>query len=118
MPFCLLAKGKITDAAVLRKVALEGARITPQEALKDNLIDAIAPSGSTADVLAKAQEIAASVSDRAKPGAWGLIRVSKLSPTSMVEVFPDARILIPERHPGRGHRGIFPTIAADNSRPR
>lgn len=66
---------KITDPVVLRKVALEGFKFTPQEALKAQLVDAVA-SGETEGVLAKAQEIANSVSDRAKPGAWGLIRVS------------------------------------------
>ena len=73
--FALIARAKITDASVLRKVALEGHRFTPTEALKAGLVDAIA-SGDTEGVLAKAQELAQSVSDRAKPGAWGLIRVS------------------------------------------
>lgn len=65
----------MTDATVVRKIALEGHRFTPQEALEAKLIDAIA-SSDTESVLAKAHEVAEAVSGQAKPGAWGLIRVS------------------------------------------
>ena len=75
--FSYIFRPKVTDHITLRKVALEGHRFTPAEALEAKLVDAIAP-GDTEGVLRKAQELAASVSDRAKPGAWGLIRVSEL----------------------------------------
>lgn len=74
--FMYIFRPKVTDFVTMRKVALEGHRFTPAEALQANLIDAIA-SGDTEGVLAKALELGESVSDRAKPGAWGLIRVSR-----------------------------------------
>ncbi|KAF7795971.1 hypothetical protein EIP86_007140 [Pleurotus ostreatoroseus] len=68
-----IARARVHDAVLLRKIALEGHRFTPQEALEAKLIDAVA-SGDTDGVLAKAHELAETVCVQAKAGAWGLIR--------------------------------------------
>lgn len=73
-PFALVVHAKVTDAQTVRKIALEGHRFTPAEALKCGLVDHIVP-GSTEDVLDKALRVAESVSGQAQAGAWGLIRV-------------------------------------------
>ena len=57
-----------------RKLALEGHRFSPAEALEMGLVDHLV-KGKTADVLAKAEEIADTVSINASQGAWGLIKV-------------------------------------------
>ena len=57
-----------------RKLALEGHRFTPAEALEMGLVDHLV-KGKTADIVAKAEEIADSVSINASQGAWGLIKV-------------------------------------------
>ncbi len=74
LPFGLIARAKVTDATILRKIALEGHRFTPKEAVQWGLIDHIA-SGDTEGVLSKAQEVAEAVGGQAKAGAYGLIRV-------------------------------------------
>ena len=73
-----IARARVHDAVLLRKIALEGHRFTPQEALEAKLIDAVA-SGDTDGVLAKAHELAETVCVQAKAGAWGLIRVTSSS---------------------------------------
>ncbi|THG95234.1 hypothetical protein EW026_g6383 [Hermanssonia centrifuga] len=73
LPFGLIARAKVTDATILRKIALEGHRFTPKEAVQWGLIDHIA-SGDTEGVLSKAQEVAEAVGGQAKAGAYGLIR--------------------------------------------
>lgn len=65
---------KVSAPAVHRKIALEGHRFTPREALEAGLVDYIA-EGNTAAVLAKAEEVAESVSSLSKEGVWGLIKV-------------------------------------------
>lgn len=57
-----------------RKIALEGHRFTPQEALQGGLVDHIV-AGNTEEVLAKAQDLAESVSHLARLGSWGVIKV-------------------------------------------
>lgn len=74
-PFGLIVQAKVTDAQMVRKIALEGHRFTPQEALKCGLVDHIV-QGDTEAVLHKAQEVATVVGAQAQGGAWGLIRVS------------------------------------------
>lgn len=74
-PFGFIVHAKVTDAQTVRKIALEGHRFAPSEALKSGLVDHIV-AGDTEDVLAKAQEVAQVVSANAQTGAWGLIRVS------------------------------------------
>lgn len=72
-PFGLVVHAKVTDAQTVRKIALEGHRFTPAEALKCGLVDHIVP-GDTEDVLNKAQQVAESVSGQAQAGVWGVIR--------------------------------------------
>lgn len=64
------------DQQLHRKIALEGARFTPAEALKAGFIDHAVP-GTSADMLAKAEDLAANVSGLAKGGVWGVIKVSR-----------------------------------------
>jgi len=59
---------------LVRKIVLEGHKFTPQEALQDGILDHIV-KGKTADVLSRAEEVAASVSVNAALGAWGVIKV-------------------------------------------
>ena len=67
---------KISSAQVLRKVALEGYRFTPQEALASGIVD-LAAGENTAGVLAAAQALAAKVGPLAKTGAWGINKVRR-----------------------------------------
>ena len=68
---------KITDANLLRKVALEGHRFTPKEALAAGLVDHIVPGDSADAIFQKARELAESVDHLAKGGVWGLIKVER-----------------------------------------
>jgi enoyl-CoA hydratase/carnithine racemase len=56
---------KISNAQVRRKIALEGHRFSPQEALASGIVDHIV-SGNTAGVLAKAEELAVTVGVKAQ----------------------------------------------------
>ena len=73
--FGLIVQAKVTDAQAARKIALEGHRFSPTEALKAGIVDYTVP-GDTEAVLKKAQEVGETVGAQAQPGAWGLIRVS------------------------------------------
>ncbi|CCM02828.1 uncharacterized protein FIBRA_04940 [Fibroporia radiculosa] len=64
---------KVTDARVHRKIALEGHRFTPSEALEAGIID-YTVKGDTEAVIAKAQEVGESVSGMAREGSWGTIK--------------------------------------------
>ena len=66
---------KVGDANLHRKIALEGHRFTPKEALAAGLVDHIVPGDSAEAVLRRARELAESVDSLAKGGAWGLIKV-------------------------------------------
>ena len=66
---------KIGDANLHRRIALEGHRFTPKEALAAGLVDHIVPGDSAEAVLDKARELAESADSLAKGGAWGLIKV-------------------------------------------
>jgi len=68
---------KITDANLLRMVALEGHRFTPKEALTVGLVDHIVPGDSADAIFQKARELAESVDSLAKSGVWGLIKVER-----------------------------------------
>jgi enoyl-CoA hydratase/carnithine racemase len=68
---------KVVDANLRRKIALEGHRFTPQEALAAGLVDRIVPGDSAEAVLSMAREFAESVDSLARSGAWGLIKVDK-----------------------------------------
>lgn len=72
--FTAVLEGKFGDHRLHRKIALEGHRFTAPEALADGILDYIV-KGNTADVLAKAEQVADQVSDNAARGVWGLIKV-------------------------------------------
>jgi Delta3-Delta2-enoyl-CoA isomerase len=69
--FGALMRAKFPSSTLLRKIALEGHRFTPQEALAEGLLDYIAPS---AEVLNKAIEIAEGIAPNARTGVWGLMK--------------------------------------------
>ena len=75
MSFSAVLRAKFNDHRLCRKIALEGYRYTAKEALEDGILDYVV-KGRTADILAKAEEIAGRVSSHARMGAWGLIKVS------------------------------------------
>jgi len=52
---------------------LEGVRFTPPEALQAGLVDHIV-NGKTADIIARAEELAGTINGLAKGGVWGLIK--------------------------------------------
>jgi enoyl-CoA hydratase/carnithine racemase len=64
----------VGDQRTQRRIALEGARLTPPEALEIGLVDQIV-NGTTSDILAKAEQLAGTVGELAKGGEWGLIKV-------------------------------------------
>lgn len=74
LSFAALFRTKVADARVLRKIALEGHRFTPQDALAAGLVDYIV-EGKTDAILAKAEEVAETVSPLAREGVWGIIKV-------------------------------------------
>ncbi|KAK0485093.1 ClpP/crotonase-like domain-containing protein [Armillaria novae-zelandiae] len=73
LSFAAILRAKIGDARLHRKIALEGHKFTPKEALEAGLVDHIV-AGNTADVLAKAEEVARTNSVNARHGVWGLIK--------------------------------------------
>jgi Delta3-Delta2-enoyl-CoA isomerase len=73
-----IVRAKVGDGRVQRKIALEGHRFPPQEALSAGLVDHIV-DGNTEAVLAKAVWLANSVGPIAKEGVWGIIKVRYLS---------------------------------------
>ena len=77
--FTALFGAKVSDSRLHRKVALEGHRFTPQEALDAGFVDHLV-NGDTAAVLAKAEQVAESVSHLAKGGVWSGIKVCRVAP--------------------------------------
>jgi enoyl-CoA hydratase/carnithine racemase len=73
--FASLLRAKVGDHRLQRKIAPEGHRFTPEEALAHGLVDHIVAGGTRA-ILAKAEEIAECISANAQPGAWGMVKVS------------------------------------------
>ncbi|KAJ6570215.1 ClpP/crotonase-like domain-containing protein [Mycena vulgaris] len=71
--FAGVVTAKIGSPQVRRKIALEGHRFSPKEALEAGIVDQLA-SGDTAAVLAKAEELALTVGVKAQAGVWGLIK--------------------------------------------
>ncbi|KAF8199636.1 ClpP/crotonase-like domain-containing protein [Pholiota molesta] len=76
--FTAILSAKIGDHRLHRKIALEGHRFSPTEALQDGLLDYLV-KGKTADILAKAEEIADKFSGNATMGVWGLIKTGLYS---------------------------------------
>ncbi|KIY66523.1 ClpP/crotonase [Cylindrobasidium torrendii FP15055 ss-10] len=73
LSFAALFRCKYDGAQRVRKIALEGHRWTPQEALKEGIVDHIV-AGDTAAVMAKATEVAGAIAPNAAQGVWGLIK--------------------------------------------
>ncbi|KIM39981.1 hypothetical protein M413DRAFT_446881 [Hebeloma cylindrosporum] len=73
--FTAILKAKIGDHRLHRKIAIEGHRYTAPEALEDGILDYIV-KGKTADILAKAEEIADKFGGNAVMGVWGLIKAN------------------------------------------
>lgn len=74
MSFTAILTAKIADHRLHRKIALEGHRFSATEALQDGILDYIV-KGKTADILAKAGEVADKISGNAATGVWGLLKV-------------------------------------------
>lgn len=75
LSFIALLRAKVSDPRLHRKIALEGHRFTPQEALQGGFLDHTV-QGNTAAVFAKAEEVAEAVSALAMGGVWGIIKSS------------------------------------------
>ncbi|KAH9856516.1 ClpP/crotonase [Lenzites betulinus] len=75
LPLSLVAvlKAKSPNPQTLRKIALEGHRFTPSEALSLGLVDRTVP-GNTDAILAEAQSLAESIDSLPKTGVWGTNR--------------------------------------------
>jgi len=73
LSFVALLRAKVSNPKLHRKIALEGHRFTPSEALEAGFVDYLV-EGNTAAVLAKAEEVAESASSLAKMGVWGEIK--------------------------------------------
>ncbi|KAF7327455.1 Acid protease [Mycena kentingensis (nom. inval.)] len=71
--FASILNAKVGNPSTRRKIALEGHRFTPKEALEAGIVDALV-AGNTSAVLAKAEEIALAVGGKASSGVWGLIK--------------------------------------------
>ena len=67
-------RAKVGDGRLHRKIALEGHRFTPQEALDTGLVDYLV-EGNTELVLASAVSLGDRVGPIAKEGVWGIIKV-------------------------------------------
>ncbi|TFK40257.1 ClpP/crotonase-like domain-containing protein [Crucibulum laeve] len=93
LSFAALLRAKFGDHRVQRRIALEGHRYTPAEALADGILDHLV-TGTTADVLAKAEEVANSFCDNARAGVWGLIK-SDLYRDTVETMRQDIRITHP-----------------------
>ncbi|THH18131.1 hypothetical protein EW146_g2808 [Bondarzewia mesenterica] len=64
---------KVPRSTIQRKVALEGHRFTPQEAVDAELVDELV-SGGTEDILRRAIDLAQAKTGLASKGVWGLIK--------------------------------------------
>jgi enoyl-CoA hydratase/carnithine racemase len=74
LSFAAILRAKIGDLRLHRKIALEGHRFPPQEALEAGLVDELV-SGDTQAVLEKAIEVAELKAPLAKTGVFGLVKV-------------------------------------------
>lgn len=94
LSFVGILQVKVGDANLRRKIALEGHRFTPKEALAAGLVDRIVPGDSAEAVLGMARELAESVDSLARGGAWGLIKVNR---TFCDNLYPPADKLFSSR---------------------
>lgn len=74
LSFAGILRAKVGNLRLQRKIALEGHRFTAKEAYDDGLLDHLV-RGKTADILAKAEEVADKFGVNAQSGVWGLIKV-------------------------------------------
>ena len=79
--FVAITNAKVTSPNSLRTLALEGARISPKEALELGIVDKLVPVTPESDVgkavLDAAREYASQTACHSRAGAWGLIKVSR-----------------------------------------
>ncbi|PAV20337.1 crotonase [Pyrrhoderma noxium] len=87
-----IARAKVSNAQTLRKLSLEGHRFTPQEALKEGVIDVVAEGSSSQAVLDAARKLATQRAENAKGGVWGLIKKTIYLPT-LKEIEKDYRTI-------------------------
>jgi len=73
LSFAGVVRAKVLDGRVQRKIALEGHRFTPTEALEAGLVDHLV-KGDTEAIIAKARQVGESVSGMACQGVWGVIK--------------------------------------------
>lgn len=72
--FAGIVRSKFGNDPLKRKMALEGHRFTPQEALEVGIVDYVV-NGNTAAVLARAEQLGDQWSGNAQGGVWGSIKV-------------------------------------------
>ncbi|KAL9714189.1 hypothetical protein Ac2012v2_002498 [Leucoagaricus gongylophorus] len=91
LSFTAILNTKVSNNALQRKIALEGHRFVPSEAHSLGIIDHLV-TGSTAAVLAKAQDVADQISISASTGVWGLIKAD-LFRSTVEDIRKQPRIL-------------------------
>jgi len=80
LSFTAILNAKVSEPIVRRRIALEGHRFTPSEALTTGLVDRIASCSGTGtelgteNVLTEAMKFAKEVSVLPKTGVWGTIK--------------------------------------------
>ncbi|KAI0261493.1 ClpP/crotonase [Gloeopeniophorella convolvens] len=74
--FAALVRAKVS---AIRKMAFEGHRFTPSEALNGGLVDEIV-AGGTQSVLKRARELATEKAPKAREGVWGVIKAEIYRP--------------------------------------
>ena len=80
LSFTAILNAKMSEPTVRRRIALEGHRFTPSEALTAGLVDRLASCSGTGtelgteNVLTEAMKFAKEVSVLPKTGVWGIIK--------------------------------------------
>ncbi|KAH7930237.1 ClpP/crotonase [Leucogyrophana mollusca] len=75
LSFAAIMEAKVASPTVRRRIALEGHRMTPTEALAAEVVDRLAPGAEgTKGVLEVAEKLAVEVGGLAKEGVWGAIK--------------------------------------------
>lgn len=69
-------KAKVTDVKMHRKIALEGHRFNPKEALEAGIVDAVV-NGNSVEIMNTAIQLADKVAPLAHSGVYGLIKVRR-----------------------------------------